>query len=133
MTIRQQVLTEFQKSNNVFATATTLDLDPDVVRYHLHKSKVRLPAGSYSKRDPNKSKSAPLSQMHAALGAKIAFIRNENNLGEPGLFAEDIGMSSKKYGAIERGQYDATITELARIARGLGLQVAELFQPLQFK
>ena len=131
--IRKEILTEFQKNQNIFATATALDLDPDVVRYHLQKSKIELPKGSYSKKDPNKSSTAPISQMHAALGAKVNYMRQEKKLGSAGAFAEDIGMSAKKYGAIERGQYDATIAELARVARGLGLPVVELFSPLIFK
>ena len=132
MTIKQQILTEFQKVGNVFHVATTLDIDPDVVRYHLQKAKITLPKGSYRAKDPNKPASAALSQLHAALGAKIAYMRGDKNLGDVGLFAEDIGMSAKKYGAIERGQYDATITELVRVARGLGTPVAELFTPLVF-
>lgn len=128
-----EILDTFKAKKNVWDTATVLGIDPDIVRYHLRSEKVKLPKGSYSKRAVGKSSSAPISQLHSAIGAKIAFLRMDKNLGDAPEFAAGIGMSAKKYGFIERGQSDPTISDLARVARGLGMDLAELFQPLKFE
>jgi hypothetical protein len=122
------ILRIFDEHNDVLKVAEQLDLDPAVVRYHLTKEGRKLPKGSYRlRRGP---KGAAISQFHAAVGAKISYLRavaNKSNIAD---FAYECGISTKKYGFIEKGTTDATLGDIQRIARVLGVTPWELMTPL---
>lgn len=127
--LKERVLATFAVNKDVWNTATALGIEPGIVRLHLRNAKVKLPKGSWRTRPANKATSSPLSPLHMSIGAKIQYLRFERVM-ELSEFASSIGLSAKKYGAIERGQYDFTLSELDRVARGLNISVSDVLQPL---
>lgn len=118
----------FADTNDVILTAEKLDIDPGIVRHHLTKEGIKLPKGSYRFRSGPKN--AAISQFHAAIGAKIAYLRIRQNKINISDFAYDCGLSTKKFGFIERGTTDATVSDLMRIGKALGVSPWELTVPL---
>lgn len=131
--LRASIVENFAETKNVMTTAVRMKIDPNIVRYHLSKAGIEMPKGSYRARPPGKSNAAPLSGLHCAVGAKIGYLRTTGGGGSSAMFAEKIGLSTRKYSRIERGQSDITLSELAKIAEGLGIEIINIFEPLDFE
>lgn len=129
--MKDQILKEFKVEKDVHKVAELMGIDPSIVRHHVREAGLPLPKGSYAK--AKGSLGSCLSEFHAAVGAKICFLRLEKQCGDPGDFAETIGISTKRYTGIERGQHDATLSDLRRVASGMGMSVVEFFTPLGVK
>ncbi|ENB9403202.1 TPA: helix-turn-helix domain-containing protein [Bacillus cereus] len=63
------------------------------------------------------------------LGERIRFLRKEQNLSQERL-GELSDIHTNHIGAIERGEKNVTIESLAKITRGLGITLEELFHDL---
>ncbi|QWI48286.1 helix-turn-helix domain-containing protein [Bacillus mycoides] len=63
------------------------------------------------------------------LGERIRFLRKEQNLSQERL-GELSDIHTNHIGAIERGEKNVTIESLAKITRGLGITLEELFHGL---
>jgi DNA-binding XRE family transcriptional regulator len=61
-----------------------------------------------------------------AIGTKIRKLRQARGVAQE-TFAYDAGLNRAWYGSVERGRYNITATNLARIAHALGVEVGELF------
>jgi transcriptional regulator with XRE-family HTH domain len=73
--------------------------------------------------DPMPSKKSPANQ---ALGEAIRAIRNERTFSQEA-FAVRAGLDRGYYGAVERGEFNITVDTLVKIAVGLEVSVAALF------
>lgn len=62
------------------------------------------------------------------VGRRVAELRNERGFTQEAL-AERLGMQAPNYAKIEQGRANATLTTLARVAKGLGVDIAALFVP----
>jgi transcriptional regulator with XRE-family HTH domain len=62
---------------------------------------------------------------NVALGAAMRSARRERGHTQEG-FAALAGVSSRHYGRLERGEFAASVTVLAKIAAGLGMRPSEL-------
>ena len=62
-----------------------------------------------------------------ALGSAIRAYRKERGYTQEA-FASDAGIDRSYYGAIERGEFNLTVETILRIAAGLELTAAELFE-----
>jgi transcriptional regulator with XRE-family HTH domain len=62
-----------------------------------------------------------------ALGGAIRGYRKERGYTQEA-FASDAGIDRSYYGAIERGEFNLTVETILRIAAGLELTAAELFE-----
>ncbi len=65
-------------------------------------------------------------QILDALGSKIQIIREKRGLTQEEL-GDRAGLNAKYVSSIERGQKNATIKTLVKIANGLGIELYELF------
>lgn len=63
------------------------------------------------------------------LGDRIRFLRKGQNLSQERL-GELSDIHTNHIGAIERGEKNVTIESLAKITRGLGISLEELFRDL---
>lgn len=61
-----------------------------------------------------------------AIGKKIQFIREKRGLTQEQM-EERTGVNTKYISAIERGQKNATVKTLEKIAKGLNVELYELF------
>lgn len=61
-----------------------------------------------------------------AIGRKIQFIREKRGLTQEQM-EERTGVNTKYISAIERGQKNVTVRTLEKIAKGLGVELYELF------
>lgn len=61
------------------------------------------------------------------IGVRLRELRTERRLSQEGV-AERAGIACKYVGEIERGETNPSVTILVRLARGLGVPVAELFR-----
>lgn len=64
-----------------------------------------------------------------AVGLRIRKHRMSLNFSQEA-FADHINLDRSNYGAIERGERNISIQTLARIAKGLEIEVSELFPSL---
>ena len=65
----------------------------------------------------------PLTQLHAALGEKLAWERNFRAKKPLAFVAAEIGITSTKLNQIERGTIDLTLLDLIKIADYYGVNV----------
>jgi DNA-binding XRE family transcriptional regulator len=61
-----------------------------------------------------------------AIGMRIRKLREARGVAQE-TFAYDAGLNRAWYGSVERGRYNITATNLARIAHALGVEVGDLF------
>jgi len=61
------------------------------------------------------------------LGEAIRVARTERGFSQED-FARSASLDRSYYGAIERGEFNVTVDTLVKIAAGLGVRVAYLFQ-----
>jgi transcriptional regulator with XRE-family HTH domain len=71
---------------------------------------------------------APVDQLVASVGRRIAELRVERGLTQDG-FAEKAGVSSRYVASVEAGGENLTLTSLARFARLLRVPPIELLRP----
>ena len=64
--------------------------------------------------------------LQRAIGARIRKFREAKNIAQE-TFAYEAGLNRAWYGAVERGRYNITASNLARIALALNVEVGELF------
>lgn len=67
-----------------------------------------------------------LSEERRAVGRRLFVLRHQRNLSQERLAAR-AGMSPKTVSRIETGVVSATVDQLARLARGLGVPLWRLF------
>jgi len=72
-----------------------------------------------------------VSKTLRTVGAHIRSLRKARKLSQEGL-AERAGLHYTMIGAVERGERNVTLENLAKIAKGLGVPLRELF-PLETK
>ncbi len=71
-------------------------------------------------------KSSAHTGLLIALGKRIQLIREKRGLTQEGL-EERTGVNTKYISAIERGQKNTTVKTLEKIAKGLDIELYELF------
>ena len=64
--------------------------------------------------------------LQVAIGKRIRQRREQKSMAQE-TFAYEAGFNRAWYGSIERGRYNITASNLARIALALGVEVGELF------
>ncbi len=67
-------------------------------------------------------------QNSISLGIKIRQLRQQQGYSQES-FANYIEMNRAYYGTIERGKANLTISNLLKIAKGLGVSMSDLFLP----
>jgi transcriptional regulator with XRE-family HTH domain len=67
------------------------------------------------------------SKANQALGQTVRTIRLQRGYNQE-RFAQRVGMQRSNYGAIERGEFNVTVDTVVKIATGLEVSVAELFE-----
>ncbi len=67
-----------------------------------------------------------------ALGAKIKTLRKERGFTQEA-FSDHTELDRAYYGSVERGERNIAVINLLKIARGLEVQVGELFPVLHFR
>ena len=60
-------------------------------------------------------------------GERIAYLRKERGLSQE-KFALKIGMDRAYYSSIENGKHSVTLEKIAIIAKGLDVEIRELFE-----
>jgi len=65
--------------------------------------------------------------VQVALGEAIRSARNERGFGQEA-FAKHVGLDRSYYGAIERGEFNITLTTLIKIAAGLRIRPSTLLR-----
>lgn len=68
----------------------------------------------------------PVSPAHRAFGQAIRELRQERGISQEGL-ANACGIDRSYMGAVERGERNASLKNILRIADGLGVSATELF------
>ncbi len=66
------------------------------------------------------------ASLQVALGKRIRKHREQRGVAQE-TFAYEAGFNRAWYGSVERGRYNITASNLARIALALGVEVGELF------
>lgn len=69
----------------------------------------------------------PADKPAAVLGQAIRSARRERGLSQEA-FAAYIGLDRSYFGAVERGEFNVTLTTLLKIAAGLGVRLDELLR-----
>ncbi len=69
-------------------------------------------------------------QLLVAIGARIRALRMAKGFSQEG-FAAAAGLDRAYYGGIERGERNVSIRNLVRIAATMGVEIGELFPPIQ--
>jgi transcriptional regulator with XRE-family HTH domain len=69
-------------------------------------------------------------QLLVAIGARIRALRMAKGFSHEG-FAAAAGLDRAYYGGIERGERNVSIRNLVRIAATMGVEIGELFPPIQ--
>ncbi len=69
-------------------------------------------------------------QLLIVIGARIRLLRKANGFSQEG-FAAAAGLDRAYYGGVERGERNLSVRNLVRIAGTLGVEVGELFPPIQ--
>lgn len=64
-----------------------------------------------------------------ALGKRIQYLRKQTGMSQE-KFALHIGMDRTYYSSVESGKRNVSIRNIQKIANGLGITLAELFQTL---
>jgi transcriptional regulator with XRE-family HTH domain len=82
-----------------------------------------------SKTKPRRTKCLK-SAVHVMLGEAMRAARKEQGYTQETLAAR-VGLDGSYYGAIERGEYKASIAMIDRIAGGLDVKLSELLQRAQ--
>lgn len=67
-----------------------------------------------------------MSALQSSISLSIRSLRERLGISQE-VFADRIGMHRAYYGAIERGKKNLTLQTLERIANGLGVEPARLF------
>lgn len=67
------------------------------------------------------------SAANQALGGAIRAVRNERSFSQEA-FAAHAGLDRSYYGAVERGEFNPTVDTVVKIAVGLEVTVAALFE-----
>ncbi len=67
------------------------------------------------------------SAANRALGEAVRAVRKQRGLTQEA-FALKAGIDRSYYGAIERGEFNLTVDTLLKVAAGLGISVADLFE-----
>lgn len=67
------------------------------------------------------------SALHQKIGAKVREIRNKRDISQEKL-ALKVDLNRAYVGYIERGERKPSVETLAKIARGLGVELFELFK-----
>lgn len=80
-------------------------------------------------RSPGRQRRPPETAYRAAFGAHVRLIREERGVSQHDL-ADQVDMSPRHYGGIERGQANVTLDLLVRLAAGLGVEPAEMMPKL---
>jgi transcriptional regulator with XRE-family HTH domain len=62
-----------------------------------------------------------------ALGEAIRAARREQGYGQDG-FAARVGLDRSYFGAVERGEFNITLSTLLKIAGGLGVRASSLLR-----
>jgi len=76
---------------------------------------------------PPRRKVKPRSPDHAALGRAVEELRDEAGLTQEGL-ADRMRTEATTVGKLERGVANPTFVSLLRVARGLGVELSEIFE-----
>lgn len=66
-----------------------------------------------------------LSPLHQAFGRAVRQLRDERGLSQERL-GEKSGLHRNYIGGVERGELNPTLSNIAKLAKGLGLQSSEL-------
>jgi transcriptional regulator with XRE-family HTH domain len=69
-------------------------------------------------------------QLFVAVGSRIRTLRQAHGFSQEE-FAAVAGLDRAYYGSIERGERNVSVRNLVRIAATLGVEVGELFPPIQ--
>jgi transcriptional regulator with XRE-family HTH domain len=70
---------------------------------------------------------ADKSAVNVALGAAMRSVRRKRGHTQES-FAALAGISSRYYGAVERGRFSPTVNVVAKVADGLGIRPSELLR-----
>ncbi len=62
-----------------------------------------------------------------ALGEAIRSARREQGYGQKG-FAARVGLDPSYFGAVERGEFNVTLSTVLKITDGLGMRASTLFR-----
>lgn len=81
-------------------------------------------------RSPGKQARPPESEYRAAFGKRLRETRERVGISQEAL-AHEIDMSRRYLSGIERGEANPSLDQLARLADGLGVEVADLMPPLR--
>jgi len=76
---------------------------------------------------PPRRQVKPRSQDHAALGRAVEELRQEAGLTQEEL-ADRMNTESPTVGKLERGAANPTFISLLRVARGLDIELSEIFE-----
>ena len=68
-----------------------------------------------------------MSQLRKSLGDRVRKLRKSQGLTQEGL-ASKSGLHSTYLGAIERGEKNVSVDNIEKIAKGLGVEPADLFR-----
>lgn len=79
-------------------------------------------------RSPGRQRRDPEHEYRASVGARLREVREATGKSQIGL-ADEVNMSPRHLGGIERGQSNVTLDVLVRLADGLGVQPSELLPP----
>jgi transcriptional regulator with XRE-family HTH domain len=69
------------------------------------------------------------TNIRLAFGDRVRDVRHKKGLSQEGL-ADAIGLHRTYIGAIERGEQSVSLDNAAKIAKGLGVKLSDLFKGL---
>jgi DNA-binding XRE family transcriptional regulator len=90
---------------------------------HMQKPKQTAEGAQGQEHKPSSQNTDPLQK---AIGARIRKCREARGIAQE-TFAYEAGLNRAWYGAVERGRYNVTASNLARIALALDVEVGDLF------
>jgi transcriptional regulator with XRE-family HTH domain len=76
-------------------------------------------------RSSGRQKRAPLSEYRVLVGERVRDLRRTAELSQQRL-ADDVDMSTRYLGSVERGSVSVSLDVLVRLADGLGVQPSDL-------
>lgn len=126
-TERNREICEFYENHTQADTAAHFGITPARVYQILREENIpsRKRGGRGRKRLIDKD---PISAFHAQIGQDISYRRNKMNM-LPLEFSKLVGISKERLRAIELGVVDPTLSELAKIAKVIGIDIEVLTKP----
>lgn len=126
---RNQELSErFSKGETAESLARAYGLSERTIWLIL--SKMGTTGGDRPRRKrPRRQDRRPLSSLHARIGVAVSSARRlDLGLGVSA-FAERVKLSPDRVAGIEAGYHDVSVTELIKIAEGIGRPIEEIVRP----